>query len=269
MGRRPLLEPEVALKLKEDIWNGMDHKGIMEKYKIAYQLSADIKGGRKYEYIPWPDGSTGSMGPIRHRQIADARRYGHAANRRYQDIDEDNSTIGRLKRLGKYEEVSEFVMAKSGCSVEELLTKFNRALERAMDEERMQKHSAQMAALDRHEALMASDPVYKKVWEEQKAKERERELAIHPPRPNLPADQVDPNANERLSWDEVVLLSSAKVVKIAAAEEHEPSLRLAIQIVFKLLSPRQWDEDHCLKMIYSVKQKIERFWELNPDRVIS
>lgn len=258
------LDAETALRVKEDIWNGMKHPDIQAKYGISYQMSVNIKAGRAYSYIPWPDGSNGHLGEIKKKELTSARRFGHMANKTYQETEVDNSTIGRLKRFGRYEEISKMCLEKTGKPIEQLLDEFNKVCLKVLDREAMAKHEAQMRALDEHKARMETDPAYAEAWINER---NARDEAIARRNANqLPHDQIDPEANPKLSWTEVVELSEAKVVKIAAADEHEPSLRLAIQIVFKLLSPRQWAEDHCLRMIYDVKQKIERFWVANPDR---
>lgn len=256
MPRPPALDAVEAAALKEDLWKGMPYSEAANKYKVSYQLVVGVKAGRVYPYVPWPDGSTGRMDGMRMRQITDARRFGHATRRG--EPESEASTVARLKLLGRYDEISRFVKDKTGKSVEELLESFNKVCERIVDEEQARKHADWMAERDRHEARLLTDPAYKAEWEawvaRAKARVNDREVS-------LPNDQVNPDANEKVPWPEVVALAPGlKVVEIAAADEHEPSLRLAIQIVFKLLSPRQWGEDHCLKMIYSIKQKIENFW---------
>lgn len=249
-------------ELKEDLWRGADYKEVMEKYGISYQIAVGVKAGRTYNYVPWPDGSLMAMPDYRKQELSDAKKYATRTERavhRATAAAVDNSRLSHAEQQS-VDETARRLGFRNWAAYEEHLR-----IERMkmLDAEAKAAHEAYMAPIRARDARLEANPKLEaRYW---RARKSRAERAKNIPVPGqTPQDQVDPEANQKMDWESVVLLGEGvKVVQIAAAEEHEPSLRLAIQIVFKLLSPRQWKEDHTLRMIYSIKQKIENFWEAN------
>lgn len=60
--------------IKRRLWNGEAQHDIAADYEICTSQISNICAGYKWDYVPWPDGSTGAMPAERRKKIVSARR---------------------------------------------------------------------------------------------------------------------------------------------------------------------------------------------------
>jgi len=239
-------------EMKLDIWHGMRHAEVAAKYKVSYQTGAAVKAGRLYEYVPWPNGENGPLPAWRAAELTTAKRL---------ETRTEKVLIKKGYMNGDHVEKAETLTQEAKWDLDVTAHKLGYKNYRDMFEmeriKRINRISDEIAERTRKEL------------EEYRIKQAAWEAAGRPqePSPNanaLPDDMCDPDGCEMIEWDEVVLLGKhlpIVMIAIKDTENSEPALAPALRIVLKMFSQRQWKEDHVLRMIYSVKAKIERFWQ--------
>lgn len=236
----PRLSPQEAMAFKIDMWNGLDNNQLMEKYQVNYQLVVGIKAGRMYNVIPWPDGSSGPLAKTRKDWIANNKRNGHLTSKAL-----DNLTIVPGGSPELRADMEPILREQGFMSVEAALEFNKNAVREERRQQELAKHEAWMKELDTPEG---------------KARIAELNSRRAPPEPTRD-DIVNPEANERADWDYILQVGGDVPMVEVANEGNDPALKEAIRVAFKLIGPRQWKQDHMLKLVYSIKAKIERYWE--------
>lgn len=248
MGRTPSVGMDVVHQIKARIWDDADHKTIQEEFNVPYQMSVNIKAGRQYDYIPWPDGSIGGLPKTRVDQIT--------ANKRY------------ATRMGKSPGAAPTVPIVSPEVVHSLNAIAREHGFNTIHD--MEMHYKNIAENERIARINEEQRLKNEAYEESERirmlpeNVEARRLALET-MPIERDDLCDPDLQEKYTWEEV-LGSSQNPVVLVADSEGDPALKLAIQICFKLFTSRQWGQDHVLKNIYLIKGKIEKFWDENPER---
>jgi hypothetical protein len=262
MSRARALTPEVAQQLKEEMFGGAPHEELMRKYPVGYQTLINIKGGKQYGDIPWPDGSMGPMAQMQSMKLREQKKFNtrvqnnaaHSTGRhtefsnpdwekplRIDIADEFMAKYPDFKGIPSEKTISEYFWKKRNEEKEELYKKKH--------EEYMRKGRIKQAKLDKEREKYLRDVASGKIKEE----------------PKLPP-MADPDANEKRDWDEIMAIGDSIPVVNVANQDGPESLKLAIRIIFKILSPSQWADDVYLKTIYKVKKEIETFWEYHPEQ---
>lgn len=248
MGRAPSVSIETIHQIKARIWDDADHAAIREEFGISYQMSVNIKSGRQYDYVPWPDGSIGGLPSTRVEQIAENKRYATRMGKNLGPAPTRMApTIGTIRELDKI--AKELGFTSSYLMQQHFLNKvISERMKKEVEEQRL-----------RSEAYEESERI-RLLPENVEARRLEME--------NMPEERddiCDPDEQNMYEWEDILARSQGNVV-LVAENENDPALKLAIQICFKLFTPRQWGQDHVLRNIYSIKGKIEKFWDENPDR---
>lgn len=253
MGRQPSLDPVEASTLKNEMFNGAEYAELMDKYGLGYQTVVNIKAGKQYRDIPWPDGSIGAMPKIQSRALKQARAFDTKMNKAMDaraggaPSSQHNFTPEQLR----HQDTLDAIFRETGmrfANIEESGAYFLKLVRDRNDKERAEQHQKELEA-------------YRKFREENPG-------PYHSPHDSvsLPNDQCDPDANAKLDWDYITQIAGGNIPVVNAAET-DPALKLAVQIMFKLISERDWNNVNVgVKQALLVKQKIERFWELNPSR---
>jgi hypothetical protein len=105
MAPRRTLDPETAQRMKADMFEGMKNDELQSKYGMGYQSLVNVKSGRQYGDIPWPDGTYGQMPHMRAAAIRQDRKFNtkmshNAAHGGYIPPEEDDMWSLHLKRKG-------------------------------------------------------------------------------------------------------------------------------------------------------------------------
>jgi hypothetical protein len=247
------LTPETAMQLKSDMYEGMKNVELIGKYSLGYQTLVNIKSGRQYGDIPWPDGQTGAMARMQNERNRNTRKFetrmnGGASRPEFspqQSREEDEHLTKSLQSneawiRKTYPEYTDDITAAS----------WRRFIKEYVRNEDIRKRTAEQdKRTTKHKEFM-------------KTYKPDATPELKPGQ--LPNDQCDPDANEKMDWEQVkALAAELPVVQIADGEDDAP-LKLAIQIVFLGFTSKQWGGDVCTRVIYQIKGKIEKFWELNP-----
>lgn len=244
MGRPASVSLETVHQIKCRIWDGADHKTVQEEFGVAYQMSVNIKGGRQYPYVPWPDGSTGELPKMRVEQLALAKRRATITGKA---LNEPPRAVARLEDI----QFMDMEARKIGFLNNEAM--FQHFLHMAVNERMARENEEQRL---RSEAYEESERL-RLLPENVEARRLARETLL------VERDDIcDPNMQEMIDESELEGLD-IPVVQVAKSEMDE-ALILAIRICFKLFTRRQWTQDHVLKNIYMIKGKIERYWEEHP-----
>jgi hypothetical protein len=264
MARQSVLDPVTAQKLKADMFNGMPHAEIQTKYGVTYQMSSNIKNGRAYPEVPWPDGSTGPMAHMRSAALRQERKYTTNVNNNrahggghYMAPEEDDMWSLHLKRKGIPLDTPS-PLNNGNTLLYDLRYGWPHlipAVQRMKERQHEEWERKQMEEVRKYAAESAKEPTKSP---EQLAEER-KELLRKQGR-----DQCDPEKQELMDWDYILSMSKG-VVAVEVAEAGDVAMKYAIQIVFKNIPPKYWGEQHTLRNLAFVKEQILTFWERNPD----
>lgn len=242
MARQPALDPETAYEMKSDMFNGMSYADIMQKFGISYQTCINIKGGKGYTHIPWPDGTTGPMASMQAKILTSARRAATSTNRTL------SSQFGDDDPDPDQELLDQGVSRRTLDAVREALFKLR-------DAELERRHQEMLATIDERQAE------FERRWAAGDPK------LVAPAREDLPDDQVDPDANDKYEWEDVKMLANAKDDMVKNAEaSNDVAWMLAICIIYKIIKPSRWMEKEIQLQVLEITSKIKRFWEAHPDR---
>lgn len=241
------LGPDTAYQIKARIWDDATHAEIQEEFRVSYQTSVNIKGGRQYSHIPWPDGSVGAFPKARTDQIADNKRY---ATRTGKSPGAAPTIVAPPLKLVR--ELDEAAQKLGFGSIAEMQQHFfneviNERIRKEVEAQRLRSE-----AYEESERIRMLPENVEKRRLERSVMEVERD------------DLCDPELQEMIPEEELEGLD-IPVVQVAQSEG-DKSLLLAIRICFGLFTRRQWSQDHVLKNIYMIKGKIEKFWDENPER---
>lgn len=239
MAPRPALNLEQAIQMKADIWEGMSNGDVANRHGISALTISLVRNGKAYQDTPWPDGSSGTLSEMQRDKMSRAKRRdtvsGQAPARSHYAPGEEQRLLDIL-----FED-----KGKRFISMEQARLYF---LEQIREEDRV----AKLAKYEAEKAYRAS-PEGQAAWAELQSR--------HPPREVTRDDIINPETNDRLDWDYILEVGGDVPMVEVANEGNDPALKEAIRIAFKLIGPRQWKQDHMLKLVYSIKAKIERYWE--------
>lgn len=239
MAPLPALNLELATRMKADIWEGMSNGLVAQRYTLSALTISLVRNGKAYANTPWPDGSDGALPDMQRQKMSRARQR--------------DTLSGQAPARGHYPVEEEMrLLAIASEDIGRTFTSMDQLLEYHKDQIREERRVKELQTHKAQEDFLASPEGQAYI----------KELnSRRPPREVTRDDIVNPEANERLDWDYIMETAPGiPVVGVAdAGEDH--ALKLAVQIVFKLLTMRQWKEDHTLRMVYSIKAKIERYWE--------
>lgn len=247
MGRTPMVGIETIHQIKARIWDDADHKTIQSEFGVSYQMSVNIKAGRQYEYVPWPDGSTGGLPRTRVEQIAESKRYAT----RMGNSPGAAPTI-KLPPLKLVKELDEAARKLGYSSIAAMQQKFlnDVILERMAKEVEEQRLKSEAYEESERIRLLPENVEARRIARESMIVERN--------------DICDPDLQEMITEEEFE--ATTAVVAQVAKNENNKALMLATRIVFKMFVSRVWGGDNVLRNIYNVAGKIEKFWDENPDR---
>lgn len=237
--------------LKDDIWNGMGHQEVMTKYKIAYHLAVGIKNGRNYEYVPWPDGSTGKIPAARKSHISNTKQFDTKVNRAI------NSTFNSYEITPTQRADVEETARRLGFG-----TNINAAL--ASIKKQMQEESEAKWAKINAERSAIAQARQARYEENPHAPEFAYKYKGEPP---VRQDQINPDTctNELYDWEDVLMLAPKNVVVQMAELTNDPALKFAIRLQFKLIKIKDWDESHIRELILKTKDKVDNYWDAHPE----
>lgn len=239
------LTPEDMYALKTAIWEGLDNKELMERFKVSYSIVIGVKAGRTYPHIPWPDGSIGAMSEMRKELLKEGRKRATVTGKHLDR--EPTRPIARLEDIKFLDNEAR----KLGFMNNEAMYQhfYHQAINERMARENEEQRLKTEAYEEAERVRMLPENV------------EARRLA----RAALPVERddiCDPALQEMIPESELEGLD-IPVVQVAQSEMDE-ALLLAIRICFNLFTRRQWSQDHVLKNIYMIKGKIERYWEEHP-----
>lgn len=64
-----IIDEELARLIKVKLWNGVKQEEVAEECGVTQGHISHISTGRQWEWIEWPDGSTGGMAAERRREL--------------------------------------------------------------------------------------------------------------------------------------------------------------------------------------------------------
>lgn len=248
------LSPDEAFQIKQMIFNGAPYQEVMDHFGISYQLAVGIKNGRAYASIPWPDHTTGAMSKMQDRAITDRRRYQTRMNNALGAPQTPKTTM-TLEDAQFFHEMAQ----KLGfATIEEAMEHTAQALE----EERVRKMNEENEKYLAEYRKNNSDPKFlaaKRKENEEAARRRAQE--------HLPDDQCDPSAipdDKKYEWEELQIIAAGypavQVVLNDEESEENEALKHALCFVLREFRPSQWNQEHCVRMVQIIKQKILNFW---------
>lgn len=240
-----MLQDADARQMKQAIWEGVTNDAVAGQFGISSLTISRVRSGAAYRDVPWPDGSFGPLPPMQRQALANGRKRDTRISNAASGIKErfDTSYLEPSEERERLEAVFEET-GKRFLSMNEVVDYFREQIREERRVKEMAKHEAYMATLDspEHKELIARG--------NDKPIDRGRD------------DILDPEANERLDWDYILEVADGSVPMVEVANTgDDPALKEAIRVAFKLVGVRQWKQDHMLKLVYSIKAKIERYWE--------
>jgi len=254
MGNKNTLTPDAAYQIKQELWNGASYQDVMSKYGVTYQMATGMRAGRAYAHIPWPDGSVGPMGDMQKAKLSNSKGFNTRMNKAL-GAPQTPKTAMTLEDAQFFHEMAQ----KLGfATIEEAMEHTAQALE----EERVRKMNEENEKYLAEYRKNNSDPKFLAA----KRKENE-EAARRRAKDHLPDDQCDPSAipdDKKYEWDELQIIAAGypavQVVLNDEESEENEALKHALCFVLREFRPSQWNQEHCVRMVQIIKQKILNFW---------
>lgn len=240
MGRRPILSDEEVAGIKIALWSGKSQGDIATEYELSQGTISNIRTGRAYPHVAWPDGSTGAITEHRRTSMANNRRRDSITRKIQYNIDSKiliNEEAYKRLFPERWEEIMNMGFSGVNAYADHLQAKMDRE-----DFERRQREPYEK---------LEPDPT-----PEEQARRHAAALEADKTRPDPYNDPIDPYKQEMRDWDWVLAAApDHPLVQMADIEDDEP-LRLSIRIIFKMLSSTYWNQPETTKNILQTKNRI-------------
>lgn len=210
MGMTSTLTRAEREAIKQMLWEGTPNKEVSTKFGVSTQYMTNVRAGKLLADIPWPDGSKGGMPDIRKEQLTKGRRFDTHVAKAQGVSSTERRGWAELGAGDTYDRLLTAAREAGFTTVEE----FHNWVNRDKDEAHRRRLQAE---LDTIVARGVTNPFYD---------------PDAPKRPRHEDVPIDPDATDKLSWDDV--LKVGRDIPLVAALEEAPDLDMqaAVQIVF-------------------------------------
>lgn len=252
------LEVTEAQLLKAEMFDGVSLEVLHQKYGLSFSTLNNIKAGKQYDYVPWPDGTTGKMQKMQRNKLREERKYNSRVNNNMERLYGGGNDSLLIAQYGWNAEDERKLIENTGMTSAEWIADYKRR-----KEEEITRMNDELAERERKntEAFYALPE-----------KQRQKILAKNSrPDRNVPIDQADPEGFEyKYDWDEILELEPENLLVQMAEGENNEAMRQAIRGIFhpenKMSTPMNRGKPQTAKLVLEVTKKIEHFWRMNPDR---